>query len=98
MGMMWIDGFDRWPVPSAPKKRKYFFTEHALGNSIINRLFYRGGIYVTALRDFGDPDEILMWIKENLATEVIVKINSSDHWLLKFKTKEALMAYKLRWV
>ena len=97
--MMWIyiDGIaPRGPRKTKPAK-KPFFTYHFESDQLLNRLRYRGGIYVTQLIDFGDPKEILQWIQENLKKELTITHNGIHHFL-RFRTKEAFIAYKLRWL
>ncbi len=95
---MWIfiDGI----TPRSPRKtepiEKPFFARHCESNKLLNRLRYRGGIYVTRLIEFGNPEEILDWINENLKKELTITHIGIHHYL-RFRTKEAFIAYKLRW-
>lgn len=97
--MDWVDGGFSFGSTSANEPEpEPFFSRKVASDTLTNRFLYKGGIYVTILEDFGDPDEILKWIKENLPKEIVIGNKDEIYCVLKFKTTEAFMAYKLRWI
>ena len=94
MDMVYIP---RVPGPSSSVPQKRFYRIENRSNHWLWKYRYPGGIYGTYLEDFDDTFEILFWIKENIESEIKIK-QMVNFFELRFKTKEAFMAYKLRWL
>ncbi len=85
----------------APKKRGKDFSK--IRQSLLSRLRFKGGIYSISSYDY-DFGELLEWIKEDCDKTIYLQnmdhscIGPKGHYRIKFRTEEAAMAFKLRWL
>lgn len=84
-------------APLRRKKKEMIFLDESCG--FINRIRWPGGIYRTNLSDFGDAIKIENWIYDNLSSRTqLIFGNPGGERKIFFKTREDLMAFKLRWI
>lgn len=67
-----------------------------LHRSIFEKIRWHGGKYVIRFHKLGNRDEIIRWIKDNIPNTCMTK-DPTKLDLVRFKSKEDFMAFKLRW-
>jgi len=86
----------------APKKRGKEFSK--VHQSLWSRLRFKGGVYSISSYDY-DFGELLEWIKEDCDKTIYLQDMKhrcidplKGYYRIKFRTEEAAMAFKLRWL
>lgn len=67
-----------------------------LSTNIYEKIRWPGGKYVIRFNQLGYSSEIIQWIKDNIPNTCMTK-DPTKLDLVRFKSKEDLMAFKLRW-
>jgi len=104
--MQWIPIMmgDAWSTPSYPRPRpgpRNIMLK--VRNSLIGSLWFRGGKHRVDLKAMDKkPIYVIIWINQNIPKTVVEEIPHfnyyCDYYHVKFRTREDLMAFKLRWV
>jgi len=91
---------DAWSVPSWPRPRSGPRNiMWKVKNSLIGSLWFKGGKYHVDLKAMNKkPIYVMIWINQNIPKTVVEEIPHRNYFYVKFRTREDLMAFKLRWV